>query len=102
MSTILVKMNLTTEIDKSMNAIKDKIVMSDAYYFVLAYLCDTDFAPIKSRGICEFDPKTGRPIFKMEMLDYVTFVELFREGMDWMLNKTQDLTLENIEKYNLK
>ena len=30
-----------------MKAIKDKIVMSDAYYFVLAYLNDVDFAPIK-------------------------------------------------------
>ena len=85
-----------------MHAIKDKIVMSDAYYFVLSYLNDTDFAPIRSRNICKFDELTGRPIFKMDMLDYPTFVELFHEGMDWMLSKTQDLTLENIEKYNLK
>ena len=85
-----------------MKAIKDKIVMSDAYYFILAYLNATDFAPIHSRKLCDFDKLTGRPIFKMEMLDYATFVELFHEGMDWMLSKTQDLTLENIDKYNLK
>ena len=85
-----------------MNAIKDKIVMSDAYYFVLAYLDATDFTPIKSRGICEFDQKTGRPIFKMDMLDYATFTELFRDGMDWMLSKSEDLTLENIDKHCLK
>ena len=85
-----------------MKAIKDKIVMSDAYYFMLAYLNATDFAPIKSRGICEFDPKTGRPIFKMDMLDYQTFVEIFHEGVDWMLSKSEDLTLENIDKFNLK
>lgn len=85
-----------------MKAIKDKIVMSDAYYFVLAYLNATDFASIRSRGICEFDEKTGRPIFKMDMLDYATFVELFHMGMDYMLSKSQDLTLENIDKYNLK
>lgn len=85
-----------------MHAIKDKIVVSDAYYFVLSYLNDTDFAPIRSRNIYKFDELTGRPIFKMDMLDYPTFVELFHEGMDWMLSKTQDLTLENIEKYNLK
>ena len=85
-----------------MQAIKDKIVMSDAYYFVLAYLHTTDFAPIKSRGICEFDPKTGRPIFKMDMLDYETFVDIFHEGVDWMLSKSEDLTLENIDKFNLK
>ena len=85
-----------------MKAIKDKVVMSDAYYFVLAYLNATDFAPIKSRGLCEFDPKTGRPIFKMEMVDYATFTELFRDGMDWMLSKSEDLTLENIDKYYLK
>ena len=85
-----------------MKAIKDKIVLSDAYYFVLAYLHATDFVPIKSRGICDFDPKTGRPIFKMDMLDYVTFIELFHDGMDWMLSKSEDLTLENIDKYNLK
>jgi len=85
-----------------MHAIKDKIVMSDAYYFVLAYLNDTDFAPIRSRNICKFDELTGRPIFKMDMLDYITFVELFKEGMNWMLCKSQDLTLENIDKYNLK
>ena len=76
--------------------------MSDTWYFVLAYLNATDFAPIRSRNLCDFDKLTGRPIFKMDMLDYATFVELFHEGMDWMLNKTQDLTLENIEKYNLK
>ena len=85
-----------------MKAIKDKIVMSDAYYFVLAYLNATDFAPIRSRGICEFDPNTGHPIFKMDMLDYATFVELFHDGMDWMLIKSEDLTLENIDKFNLK
>ena len=76
--------------------------MSDTYYFVLAYLNATDFAPIKSRGLCEFDPKTGRPIFKMEMIDYATFTELFRDGMDWMLSKSEDLTLENIDKHYLK
>jgi len=85
-----------------MKAIKDKIVMSDAYYFVLAYLHATDFAPIKSRNSCEFDKTTGRPIFKMDMLDYMTFKELFHDGMDWMLSKSEDLTLENIDKHNLK
>ena len=85
-----------------MKAIKDKIVLSDAYYFVQAYLYVTDFAPIKSRGICEFDPKTGRPIFTMDKLDYATFKELFNDGMNWMLSKSEDLTPENIDKYNLK
>ena len=85
-----------------MKAIKDKIVMSDAYYFVLAYLNATDFAPIKSRNLCEFDKTTGRPIFKMDMLDYATFIELFHDGMDWMLSKSEDLTLENIDNYILK
>lgn len=85
-----------------MKAIKDKIVMSDAYYFVLAYLHATDFAPIKSRNLCEFDKTTGRPIFKMEMVNYTTFIELFREGVDWMLSKSEDLTLENIDKHYLK
>ena len=77
-----------------MKAIKDKIVMSDVYYFVLAYLHATDFAPIKSRNLCEFDKTNGRMIFKMDMLDYLTFKE--------MLSKSENLTLENIDKYNLK
>ena len=85
-----------------MKAIKDKIVMSDAYYFVLAYLHATDFAPIKSRKLCEFDKTNGRMIFKMDMLDYLTFKEIFNEGMNWMLSKSENLTLENIDKYNLK
>ena len=85
-----------------MKAIKDKIVMSDAYYFVLAYLHVTDFAPIKSRNLCEFDKTNGRMIFKMDMLDYLTFKEIFNEGMNWMLSKSENLTLENIDKYNLK
>lgn len=84
-----------------MKAIKDKIVISDAYYFVLAYLHATNFAPVIGRGICEYDKMTGRPIFTMEMVDYATFTELFREGMDWMLSKSEDLTLENIDKHNL-
>lgn len=85
-----------------MKAIKDKVVMSDAYYFVLAYLHATDFAPIKSRNLCEFDKTNGRMIFKMDMLDYLTFKEIFNEGMNWMLSKSDNLTLENIDKYNLK
>lgn len=85
-----------------MKSIKDKIVMSDIYYFVLAYLHATDFAPIKSRNLCEFDKTTGRPIFKMEMVDYETFIELLHEGVDWMLSKSENLTLENIDKYDLK
>lgn len=76
--------------------------MADAYYFVLGYLYATNFAPIESRGICGFEPKTGRPIFKMDMLDYATFIELFNDGMNWMLSKSEDLTLENIYKHNLK
>ena len=83
-----------------MKAIKDKIVMSDAYYFVLAYLNATDFLPVKLRKICKFDNVTGRPIFKMDMLDYATFVELIHEGMDWMLSKSLPLSLDNIEKLN--
>jgi len=85
-----------------MKVIKDKIVMSDAYYFVLAYLNVTNFAPVQCRGLCKFDKLTGRPIFKMDMLDYETFGELMHDGMNWMLSKSQDLTLENIDKYNLK
>lgn len=85
-----------------MKAIKDKIVMSDAYYFVLSYLHATDFEPIKSRGICEFGKISGRPIFNMEMVDYETFGELMHDGMNWMLSKSEDLTLENIDKYKLK
>ena len=85
-----------------MKAIKDKVVMSAAYYFVLAYLHATDFAPIKSRNLCEFDKTNGRMIFKMDMLDYLTFKEIFNEGMNWMLSKSDNLTLENIDKYNLK
>ena len=85
-----------------MKAIKDKVVMSDAYYFVLAYLHATDFAPIKSRNLCEFDKTNGCMIFKMDMLDYLTFKEIFKEGMNWMLSKSDNLTLENIDKYNLK
>ena len=85
-----------------MKAIKDKIVMDDTYYFVLAYLNATDFAPVRSRNICKFDEVTGHSIFKMDMLDYATYIELIHDGMDWMLNKSQELTLENIDKYNLK
>ncbi len=83
-----------------MKAIKDKIVMSDAYYFVLAYLNNVDFAPVKSRGICKYDKITGRPIFKMDMLDYATFVELFQEGMKYMLSKSLAFSIDNIEKLN--
>ena len=54
------------------------------------------------RNLCEFDKTTGRPIFKMEMVNYTTFIELFREGVDWMLSKSEDLTLENIDKHYLK
>lgn len=76
--------------------------MSDAYYFVLSYLNATNFAPVQCRWLCKFDKLTGCPIFKMDMLDYETFGELMHDGMNWMLSKSQDLTLENIDKYNLK
>ena len=73
-----------------MKAIKDKIGMSDAYYFVLGYLNATNFAPVQCRGLCKFDKLTGRPIFKMDMLDYKTFGEIMHDGMKWMLSKSQD------------
>ena len=84
-----------------MKAIKDKEVMPDLWYFVLAYLNETNFAPIRSRNICDYDDM-GRPLFKMNMLDYATFVELVHEGVEWMLSKSEDLTLENIDKHYLK
>ena len=81
-----------------MKRIKDKIVMDDAYYLVHDYLYNVDFAPLKSRGICKYDNLTGRPIFKMEMIDYSTFIELFQEGMEWMLSKSLPFSIDNIDK----
>ena len=88
-----------------MKAIKDKVVMDDAYYFVLAYI-DTSWGfglePLKKRGLLKYHQITGQPMFHMADLEYKDFVDILHEGLEWMLSKSQDLTLENIDKYNLK
>ena len=43
-----------------------------------------------------------RPMFKVDLLDYKTFQKLFREDREYILIKSQYLTLKNIGKYNLK
>ena len=83
-----------------MKAIKDKVVITDAYYFILSYLNMTGFKPVIERNICKYD-EFGFPVFKMAMLDYNTFKELMKEASDWMLNKSLDITLETINKFNL-
>jgi len=75
--------------------------MSDAYYFVQSYLMTTHLEPVIKRNLVQYDEK-GHQMYKMIWMDYELFQELFREGMEYMLSKSQDLTLENIDKYNLK
>ena len=57
---------------------------------------------IKDRNICERNKLTWRPMFKVDLLDYKTFQKLFREDGEYILSKSQDMTLKNIGKYNLK
>lgn len=88
-----------------MKAIKDKIVADDLYYFVLAYIdasWNFHLEPLKKRDLLKYDEKTGQPMFKMAWLEYKDFVDLVHEGMEFMLSKSEELTLENIDKFKIE
>ena len=84
-----------------MKAIKDKVVMADAYYFVLAYInAAKNWEPLKKRNLLRYNEQ-GQPMFQMAWLEYKDFVDIMHDGVEWMLEHSQELTLENIDKYNL-
>lgn len=85
-----------------MKTIKDKFVPDDLWYFVLAYLDRTRYQPIYDRHLEKYDEKTGFPVFTISWLTSDIFEELAHEAVLYYMQKMEDITLENIDKYGDK
>lgn len=88
-----------------MKALKDKFVSDHLWYMVLAYLNQVRFKWVYDRHLERYDydesvPANQRfPQFKLEWLTYEQFQELVNDAVQFLLDQTEDITEENIERY---
>jgi hypothetical protein len=86
-----------------MKALKDKFVSDHLWYLVLAYLHEVKFKWVYDRHMERYDetlPIHQRlPMFHLEWLDYEQFQELVKDAVEHFQNQTEDITEENINKY---
>ena len=86
-----------------MKALKDKFVSDHLWYLVLAYLHEVKFKWVYDRHLERYDenqPVHMRlPMFHLEWLDYEQFQELVKDVIEHFQNQTEDITEENIDKY---
>ena len=79
-----------------MKTLKDKFVSDDLWYLVLAYMHDTRFKVVEKWT--KYDEK-GFPMFHLEWLTYEEFSQLAKDAVEFLLNQSQEITEENIEKF---
>ena len=86
-----------------MKALKDKFVSDHLWYLVLAYLNQVKFKWVYDRHLERYDESVPihrrLPMFKLEWLDYGQFQELVKDAVEHFQNQTEDITEENIDKY---
>lgn len=86
-----------------MKALKDKFVSDHLWYLVLAYLNQVKFKWVYDRHLERYDESVPihrrLPMFKLEWLDYGQFQELVKDAVEHFQNQTEDITKENIDKY---
>lgn len=85
-----------------MKEFQDAFIMDNVHYFLLGYLHDTGFEPIYKRKLEKYDQKTGLPIFSTEWLTKEQVFELLNEALEFYKSHTEEITLENIEKFSPK
>ena len=82
-----------------MKEFKDAFISDNAYYFLLGYLNETKFQPIYNRHLEKYDEKTGHPTFCTSWMTKEQAFELLEEAIKYYFTMTEEITLENIEKY---
>lgn len=86
-----------------MKALKDKFVSDHLWYMVLAYLQEVKYKWVYDRHLERYDetlPIHQRfPMFHLGWLDYEQFQELVKDAVEHFQNQTEDITEENIDKY---
>ena len=86
-----------------MKALKDKFVSDHLWYLVRAYLNQGKFKWVYDRHLERYDESVPihrrLPMFKLEWLDYGQFQELVKDAVEHFQNQTEDITEENIDKY---
>lgn len=70
-----------------MKQLKDKKVSDHLFYFVLAYLDETDYNPIYDRHLEQYN-EDGRPRFSLRDVEYSIFKELVDEAVVYFKNQT--------------
>lgn len=81
-----------------MKAINDKIVSEHLWYLCLAYLDDTNWKIVEEMGLFKTD-KDGWPVFKLESVNYEQFQKIVNAATKYFMDKSVELTLDNIDKY---
>ena len=82
-----------------MKEFKDAFINDNVHYFLLGYINETNFEPIYKRHLEKYDEKTGRPMFKSNWLTKEQVFELLQEALEYYKKTSEEITLENIEKY---
>lgn len=86
-----------------MKPLKDKFVSDYLWYLVLSYLHEVKFKWVYDRHLERYDESVPihrrLPMFKLEWLDYGQFQELVKDAVEHFQNQTEDITEENIDKY---
>ena len=88
-----------------MKALKDKYVSDHLWYMVLAYLHQVHFKWVYDRHLERYDypddvPANRRfPQFKLEWLTYEQFQELVTDAVQFLMNQSEEITEETIDKY---
>jgi hypothetical protein len=88
-----------------MKELKDKFISDHLYYMVLAYLHQVRYKWVYDRHLERYDydesvPTHQRfPQFKLEWLTYDQFQELVSDATQFLLNQSEDITEETIDRY---
>ena len=83
-----------------MKELKNRFVSPHLWYFVLAYLDETDYQIVYDNHWERYDKDTGRPVFQLEWLMYEQFKTVVNAATEHFLSSSKEITEENIEKYS--
>ena len=86
-----------------MKALKDKFVSDHLWYLALAYLNEVDLKWVYDHHLERYDESVPvhqrRPMFHLGWLNYEQFQELIKDAIEHFQSQTEDITEENIDKY---
>ena len=88
-----------------MKELKDKFVSDHLWYMVLAYLHQVRFKWVYDRHLERYHYDESVPVhqrfpqFQLGWLTYEQFKELVKDATQFLLDQSQDITEETIDKY---